>query len=210
MSRQRITQDEPRNNLDLQSFPAQELEPARVLARAHAATRDVGWFSSDLGGRFDLQLPRGTAYVADDVASAIRERLGIVALSGHIPSSDADDLAVTLLDNVSGRFAAVSTPASAAFGITTELTSMVPYTVPQAWACAFDEAGFVGIRYVPRYTPGPASAWAVFGEAGAHPIGRIVEVLDGRTACARAGFTVLPGPPLAGQLTQVEPPGKER
>ena len=47
---------------------------------------------------------------------------------------------------------------AAAFGVTRELESMVPYAVPQAWARAFDEAGCGGVRYGPRFTPGDVAA----------------------------------------------------
>ena len=41
------------------------------------------------------------------------------------------------------------------------------YAVPQAWARALDEAGFGGVRYGPRFTPGESSAVALFDGEGA-------------------------------------------
>jgi hypothetical protein len=55
---------------------------------------------------------------------------------------------------------------AAGFGVTRELESMVPYAVPQAWARALDEAGFGGVRYGPRFTPGDSSAVALFDGEG--------------------------------------------
>jgi hypothetical protein len=55
------------------------------------------------------------------------------------------------------------------YGVTRELETMVPYAVPQAWARGFAAAGLGGVRYGPRFTPGDASAVALFGQAGEAP-----------------------------------------
>ncbi len=40
-------------------------------------------------------------------------------------------------------------------GVTNELSTMVPYTVPQLWASAVDEYGWDGISYRTRFNPHP-------------------------------------------------------
>ncbi|UOE44969.1 RES family NAD+ phosphorylase [Agromyces larvae] len=206
MTREQVAQQLPASDLDLTDFPSAWLNPTATLARAHSADRNAGWFSSNLGGRFDLPAPDGTCYLADGVLVALREALGVVTLNRSVPATDVDARAVTLLTNVAGRFAGVSLPEAASFSVTSELTSMTPYAVPQAWARAFRAADFDGIRYGSRFTPGAATSWALFGEAGAHPIGTTVEVITGREACKRAGLNVLEGPPRSSDLTKVEPP----
>lgn len=206
MSRQRITQEAPDVDVRLDAFPAVELASDREVVRVHGVQHGPGWFSSDQGGRFDLALPRGTCYAGDSLGVALREALGGTARQDRVPASEARLRAASVLVGFTGRFAAVSEPDAARFGVTAELTSMPTYAVPQAWAAAFDASGFDGIRYAARFTPGPANSWAVFGPAGAHPLGRVVEVVPGIEACRRAGLRVLPDIPAAKALTALPPP----
>lgn len=208
MSREQVAQQPPAPGIIRLGarFPKAWLEVTDVVARVHSADLDAGWYSSSMQGRFDLAAPRGTCYAADTIAAAFRESLGVVAVGGHVPRADAEARAVTLLTGIRDRFAAVSDPGAAAFGITSELTSMTPYATPQAWAQEFDEVGFGGVRYASRFTPGPATAWAIFGPTGAHPVGVVKEVISGTEACARAGLRVLPDPPKSAELTKLSPP----
>lgn len=208
MSREVVAQRPPADDALLEDFPAEALSPARVLARAHSTGNDAGYYSSSLGGRFDLPAPRGTLYAADDIAGALRERLGIVIRQGRVSSSDAHGTRVTKFTTRGGQFAAVSVPEAANFEVTSELTSMTPYVVPQAWASAIERAAFDGIRYSPRFTPGPPTAWAIFGKSGAGSCGTQVEILDGVSACAEAGLQVLPNPPKRTDITVLAPPKK--
>ena len=65
---------------------------------------------------------------------------------------------------------------AAGFGVTNELSAMVPYDVPQSWADELDQTeGVEGIRYRGRFDPGdPGRAVAHFGPAGEaeRPTGR--------------------------------------
>ncbi|GAA1422976.1 RES family NAD+ phosphorylase [Agrococcus citreus] len=206
MSRQRIAQEAPGTDLRLDDFPAVDLAVDRRLVRVHGAGHGPGWFSSDKGGRFDLTAPRGTSYAGDALAVALREALGGLARQGRVPVAEARLRAASIVVGVAGRFAAVSVPEAARFGVTSELTSMPMYTVPQMWAEAFAAAGFDGIRYTARFTPGPANSWAVFGPAGAHPLGRVVEAIPGIEACRLAGLHVLADIPASSALTTLPPP----
>lgn len=153
----------------LAGFPAYSVGAGTDLFRAHRRGLGPWWFGNDGAGRFDLRAPRGTCYVALDPLSALRERLGpVLGGSRAVPESLLAESVVSRLRLPSARDAAdVQDRGAAEFGVTRELESTVPYAVPQAWARAFDEAGFGGVRYGPRFTPGDSSALALFDGEGA-------------------------------------------
>jgi hypothetical protein len=164
--RERVAQGRPTGSLE--GFPSVVLGPQTGLFRAHSIHRGPWWFGSDGSGRFDLPAPRGTCYLALDPESAVRERLGPVLGSlSELPESALADVVVSSLA-LPRRWpvADVQSRRAAAFGVTRELETMVPYAVPQAWARALAQERFEGVRYGPRFTPGRASAVALFGEAG--------------------------------------------
>jgi hypothetical protein len=99
-------------------------------------------------------------------------------------------MVVTEIAGTAGRYANISHPQAVRFGVLRELATMVPYTIPQLWAVAFQRFGFRGVRYASRFTTIPRpNAWAIFGNHGASPL-RTGAVLDGVTACQRAGILV--------------------
>lgn len=156
----------------LTDFPVHRLRGTAVVHRAHLAANNPWWFSSS-GGRFDLAAPRGTCYLATTALAALRERLGpVLAARRSVPASTLDGVVVSALrcpvpdGPASLRLADLRAAAAADFGVTRELESMTPYEVPLAWAAAFDEVGLDGVRYGPRFSPGPASALALFGATG--------------------------------------------
>ncbi|MDR1214717.1 MAG: RES family NAD+ phosphorylase [Propionibacteriaceae bacterium] len=186
---------------DLTGFPSASLPPNRPLFRSHACDKDVWWFNGDLTGRFDLAQPQGTFYVADDIETAVRERLRHeLVRTGLVPDGLAQAMAVTeLTTGRRWRCAHLASAQAAGFGLTKELVTMSDYTVPQAWAQVFDRAGFQGLRYGSRFTTGPATAWALFGRAGSgqRPAPVVRRRWSGPEACRRAGLTVLGPPPAA-------------
>lgn len=153
----------------LAGFPTYLVDTETDLFRAHGVDLGPWWFGNDGGGRFDLRPPRGTCYVALDPLSALRERLGpVLGGSQAVPESLLEASVVSRLRLTAPREVAdVQDGRAAAFGVTRELESMVPYAVPQAWARAFDEAGSGGVKYGPRFTPGGSSAVALFDDEGA-------------------------------------------
>ena len=153
----------------LAGFPAYLVDTDTDLFRAHGVDLGPWWFGNDGTGRFDLTAPRGTCYAALDPLSALRERLGpVLGASQAVPESLLEASVVSRLRLPSAREVAdVQDGGAAAFGVTREIESLVPYAVPQAWARAFDEAQCGGVKYGPRFTPGECSAVAVFGEEGA-------------------------------------------
>ena len=176
----------------------------RELFRAHVAGRGPWWFGSDGSGRFDLAAPRGTCYAADSALVAVRERLGPVL--GAVPRVPAALLAGAVVTRLPlpapARLASLRSSRAAGYGVLRELQVMTPYVVPQAWARAFDAAGYGGLSYGPRFTPGRAGAVALFGPAGEadHPVGQAV------AAASVPGAPVAIEPPRLAQLGVVRPP----
>ncbi|OUS89496.1 RES family NAD+ phosphorylase [Rhodococcus sp. NCIMB 12038] len=177
----------------LQHFPGYELTATQALHRGHSKGNGPWWFSSSGGGRFDLTPPRGTCYVAFDELTAIREAVGeALATTGIISETFAAERQLsTLTVPHAHNVADTCADAAADFGLTRELSSMTPYSVPQEWAAAFDAVSFTGLRYQTRFTTGPsANAVALFGEAGEAdwPTDPSPEPLT--VAALRHGFTV--------------------
>jgi hypothetical protein len=178
-SREEQAQQGPPSDLD--GFPVHRLAPRTTLHRAHLSSNGPWWFGSE-GGRFDLDRPRGTCYLATSAVAALRERLGpVLARRATLPASTLEDVVVSRLQlarpdegrtadgrvgDGAPRLANLRSSRAALFGVTRELESMTPYDVPRSWARAFDAVGLDGIRYGPRFSPGAASAVAVFGPAG--------------------------------------------
>lgn len=180
--------------------------------RAHRRGNGVWFFSSDGGGRFDLADGRGTCYLASSVASAVRERLGEQFANGRaIAPEDARTMVVSSLPLTVERVADLESPEVANYPITIELTAMDDYAIPQAWASAFDQAGFRGIRYRGRFSYVTGDSWAIFGKAGpTEALPGDTSPLDGFEACARAGVPVLPEPPSSevGLTIESAPPAE--
>ena len=189
----------------LAGFPAYRVAVETDVFRAHGRELGPWWFGNDGAGRFDLTTPRGTCYVALDPLSALRERLGpVLGGSQSVPQSLLEETVVSRLRLPAAREVADAQDGGAAgFGVTRELESIVPYAVPQAWARALDEAGFGGVRYGPRFTPGDSSAVALFDAEGAK---------DWPVDADPVAAQQVPGAPSAmpiprrGDLTVVRPP----
>lgn len=182
--REGVAQQAP--SVSLTGFPTIVRTAGDSLWRAHGATNSVGWYSSSGGGRFDLPTPHGTCYLASSMGAAIRERLGgAIAQGNYVTHSDATETRVTEIAGLDIVCGDVSTPEAARFGVTAELTSMTPYTIPHAWAAALHAQGLNGIRYAPRFTPG-AEAWAIFGPRGPTTSGRSSTALTESRHAARS------------------------
>lgn len=195
MSRQKVVQGAPPVGLDLRAFPFIEYDDS--LFRAHDRKNGAWYFSNSGQGRFDLTDKRGTCYLAETVGAAVRERVGEQFATGRaIAPEDAKKMVVSELEVHLTNVADLESPDVAHFPITSELTSMDDYPVPQAWARALDDSGFTAVHYRGRFSYVLGDSWALFGPAGdderraadASPI-------DGFDACAEAGVPVLPEPP---------------
>lgn len=180
----------------------------------HRATWDrhgPWWFAtrSDdpaAAGRFDLQRPRGTCYLADDPVAAVVEKL-----------TDPDDLDRLVsraeLERVvvwSGRLdrpPTVADTTARSSRVPKELGTIVPFDLPWTWADALDAAARNGVLSWLRLDPTGSRGLAVFGPAGA---------CDARPALTAAPATawadeladILPieEPPAAGDLVWAADP----
>lgn len=148
---------------DLTGFPASG--PPRKLVRVCRVGQQPWWFSSDGSGRFDLEPPNGTCYLAIDGYAAIREasRLGPVSTDWV----EARELREVSPPDAQARLAATTRQAAGRYGVTTELVTVIPYGLSQRWAAAFQKHGFDGIRHQLRHDQrARPSGIALFGPAG--------------------------------------------
>src|SRR5689334_10891767 len=131
---------------DLGGFPSRPLSAATPLFRVVRKGRNPWWFGSAMTGRFDLTEPDGTCYLASDPVSAILELIGPDIESGAVSSDFFRERRlrelrvpeeIELSDLTSRR--------ASGFGITSEIGSLVPYTIPQAWAARLRAEGSGGV-----------------------------------------------------------------
>jgi hypothetical protein len=171
----RTGQQPPDPSLDYADFPAASLSAGTEVVRAHGL-KSPWWFSS--GGRFGLPKPAGTSYFGDDVAVCLRERLGVITKAAVISPSVVANTRVSFLTMPRAwRCANLTDSSTAEYGVTNALAAEPPlldeesgketYQLGPSWAAILYAAGFQGIRYLARFTPGPPNAWALFGKFGA-------------------------------------------
>jgi len=168
VSRQKPSLRPPKVDGDLDRFPRFALKVDRTLWRVVRDDHHPWWFSSSMEGRFDLPPPDGTGYVASDDLGALLERLGPgLAPGGIAPSSLLAGRHLRALHVPRPHVLADSLARRATRWLTSEISTITPYHVPQAWARAFRGQGFMGIRYGIRH-----STWrrhfsvAIFGPSG--------------------------------------------
>jgi hypothetical protein len=137
------------------------------MARIHRADRQACFYSSDGSGRFDLAPPLGTCYFGDDPLASFVEVFREAAV---VAESLVVTKALSLLQSShERRLADVAHARSRRFGITGEIHATTDYDLTQAWAAAFRQAGFDGIRYRVRHDPAQdLIGLALFGPAGVH------------------------------------------
>ena len=198
----------------LYGFPTVDVFPTDSLYRAHAFDKSPWWFSSSGEGRFDLTTgPYGTCYLANNIRTTVRERIGEpLVKAGFIHADDARKMCVSRLvlptvisladlNDEEGK--------SATFGVTGELTTVAPYDLCQTWAHQFEELRYGGIYYRPRFDPARnAVSLAIFGDRGARTSSsewrEDPAKIVGLEATALAGIEVR-GTPRINTLTVVKP-----
>lgn len=160
------------------------------------------WFSSWAppdrpGGRFDLVDPEGTCYLGETEAVAVRERCGrLVAAHLPVPASFLEGRVVSTVQVEIGPLADLVDPEAWTVGVTAELHAGHDYELSATWARQFRAAGFDGLRYAPRFTPGGEYAVAAFGPAGATPAGRVLGTEPVAAVAARLGVQVEVAPSI--------------
>ncbi len=173
-SRREMAQQAPAPGASYADFPAYTVSGESEWFRHHQErpVPDRGaWYFASVppgGGRFDLAEPRGTCYLATSRAAAVRELIGPDFLAlGWVPGELLRGRIVSRLRVPAPvRVANVSVASAADRGVSSELTTTTDYPLTQQWAAAFARAGFAGIRYALRFTPGRARGLALFGPSG--------------------------------------------
>jgi hypothetical protein len=179
-TRQTVALGDPPDPADLARFPVWHVHGSTTLYRVTTSGHGPWWFSSDGAGRFDLNPPRGTCYLADDDLGALLEVFGPVRVVSVAWAKRFSVWQLALPDQC--RAADTTVRAARGFGVTAELATVTPYDLPQRWAAAFAAAGYQGVRYRVRHDPGGSRALALFGIAGERtrwPRGRRQAVGDG-------------------------------
>lgn len=183
---------------ELGGFPARRLTPRRTLWRIHLKDNGPWWFCSDLECRFDLRVPAGTCYVAEEPLGSFVEVFTDVTL---VAEEDVEKRRLSAIHVPTTLRLADCTDAGARrFGSTGEIHTTVDYDLTQRWAQALAASGFDGIRYLVRHDPAQQRVGlALFGNAGEatgwpEPTTEEIDedlLLD---AARRFGIQVLPRP----------------
>ena len=130
------------------------------------------WFaarSNEGGGRFDLPAPEGTSYLADDLDTALGEKL-LRRPKKIVPAQRLREL-------FHARIAVIQPPGLAdltskkatGWGINAEIHVSLDHAKPRAWAARLRATGARGLRYASRSDPALVGrAVALFGAAGLH------------------------------------------
>jgi hypothetical protein len=189
---------------DLTDFPTRPC--TGTWFRAHSAGLGSWWYAHDGEGRFDLTAPNGTCYLGSHVEVAVRERLGETLVNaGSISAVEADRMVVARL-GLDTTVADTTDQAATRYGITRELGTITPYTLPQQWAAALHAAGHAGLAYWPRFSVGgDRYAVGLFGPAGTdNQAADDPDPINGPDACHQTGIAVI-GIPRT--LPTTDPPG---
>lgn len=192
---------------DITGFPVTALRKGKILYRAHKKGLGPWWFASDDGGRFNLDPPAGTCYLAADEETALRERLGPdMDANGMVSREWADETVVSKLSvQRGGRLAHTCHKDAPKFGLTREIATCTGarYGLSRKWARKFHAEGMRGVLYESRFTTeARPNAWALFDTAGARgwPVDPSPRL--GHEVCERAGIIVI-APPTLPDLTVI-------
>lgn len=142
--------------------------------------------------RFDIDQPRGTCYWSDR-----RYGCWVEVWRGTRVVDRADVTRRDLFTAPPPALRLANTLARAArrFGVTGELSTLIPYDVPQAWARAVHAAGFAGLVGLCRHDLSLAArSVAVFGPA---------RIVARRTGWTTRRSAILADAQLAAQLAEL-------
>lgn len=182
---------------DLRRFPRRTLRGSVELFRIHPVGRRPWWFSSDGQGRFDLPAPAGTCYLALSPLGAFVEVFRDFTL---VASADVAARVLSALRSPADAVLADCTsPRARGFGVSAAIHSTADYDTTQAWAQAFRNHGFAGVRYLCGHDPSQREIGiALFGDAGEadRPVRRTSGIDDEaiRAVQRRYRLRVVPAP----------------
>lgn len=154
----------PRLTEALKGFPTTVIEPGTDVWRVHRLAHGPWFFGQS--GRFGLDAPYGSCYIAMDPMSAISETVvrGLTILHEH----SLQDRCIRQL-SLPRRFIAADLKDSTAagFGVTRNFGTEEPYDRTREWAHAFFRMNLDGVNYWPRHNLADgSSSVALFGPAG--------------------------------------------
>jgi hypothetical protein len=214
VSRRGVALPDPPKDLD--GFPKFQLRKGRKLFRAHRAGVGPWWFASNNEGRFNLDVPFGTCYLATDEETALRERLGRdmvelnVVSAGWTAETEVSQLSV----QAGGQLADTCHRDAVNYGVTREIATYTgrKFVRTRKWAAAFHKRSLRGVRYESRFTtivkPNAIALFDDAGDAGRRdtknwPVDP--DPTPGDEACRRAGLTVY-SPPTSRQVRKSPTP----
>lgn len=163
---QRVVQSSPVKTLE--GFPL--VKYGREMYRAARAA--PWWFCTCGGCCFDISADHpsglGTLYAGSDPITGVLEIIGPEMMERPISREFLSVRTIwTLGYDREVILADLSHESAVGFGVTNELSTRVPNGIPQAWAVAFADENFDGIRYQTRFSTGTqATGIALFDEAG--------------------------------------------
>ncbi|MDQ6739806.1 MAG: RES family NAD+ phosphorylase [Actinomycetota bacterium] len=173
------------------------------------------WFFASGGGRFDLSKPHGSCYLATELETAVRERIGVVMTrSSMLPESQMHAMeAVALHAPETVTLANTGDKAAADWGAIRELGAgaVGSYEKSARWATAFKAAGFGGVLYESRFSSVTrATAIALFGTAGTKPWPE-GERLTGQEAFEQTGLLrFVAAIPTSRSVSVINPPPRRQ
>lgn len=156
--------------------------------------------------------PDGTCYLANAATAALRERLGLDAVSGQVPASMLAGVEVSRVRvKHSRRFADLChSDTIHVTGMNREVHTTSDYETTRAWAAHFHAEGFGGVQYLPRHTTGQDDrSYAVFGPGGVATAEPDL-VLPAVEVAAATGLAVLPDTPNLSEVRVIQPPSPRR
>lgn len=153
---------------DLTGFPRKVVDAGRRWWRNHGPL-GPWFFGSGPHGRFDLDSPGGTLYLASSAECATRERIGFDQVrAGFVTASEVADRYLSEVTLPTAVDAAHTTSADGLrWGVVAlELAGTDDYTLTRAWAGAFAAAGFGGLWTLLRFSGPHGRGLVVFGDEG--------------------------------------------
>ena len=163
----------------------------------HREGHGAWWFSSDGSGRFDLEHPNGTCYLAETPLGALIEHFDGIDL---IPQGDLDQRRTSILSPGRAlRLADCTSSQARSFGADLALSAGADYARTQRFAAWFHANGFDGVRYFLRNDPAATLIGiALFGSAGEQDLPVLssasVDKATLEEAAGRFGVEVVPLP----------------
>jgi hypothetical protein len=163
----------PRDLNDLRDFPYATLQAGTELHRIHSAALGAWYFNFEDTWRFNpCTVPDlGACYLAERPVTGLLESYQGVTVVGEEDIATKAHFTVVLENDL--RLADCCDSAARAFGVSGEIHTTTDYAIAQAWAAAFAQAGFAGVRYFCRSDPAMGLiGYAIFDNAGEAPVGR--------------------------------------